>query len=54
MVKYLLDDDLDGHVIYFCDETTRIAKPCDTDKPRPVIGMPVITVNRRSLLSWLM
>ena len=44
MVKYLLVDNIDGHVIYFCDETARIAKPRDADKPRPVIGMPVISV----------
>ena len=25
-------------------ETYQIAKPCDTDKPRPVVGMPVISV----------
>ena len=44
MVKDLLDDNLDGHVIYFCGETARIAKPRDTDKPRPLVGMPVIYV----------
>ena len=27
MVKDLLDDDLDGHVIYFCGEGANIAKP---------------------------
>ena len=27
MVKDLLVDDIDGHVICFCDEATRIAKP---------------------------
>ena len=27
MVKYLLVDNIDGHVIYFCDEASRIAKP---------------------------
>ena len=43
-VKHLLSDNIDGHVIYFCNETARIAKPCDTDKPRPVVGMPVISV----------
>ena len=37
-------DNIDGHVIYFCDETARIAKPCAKDKPRPVVGMPVISV----------
>ena len=37
MVKDLLDDDLDGHVIYFCDETANIARP-DTKIHRPVVG----------------
>src|SRR6187401_169627 len=27
MVKDLLVDNIDGHVIYFCDEATRIARP---------------------------
>ena len=27
IVKDLLADNIDGHVIYFCDETARIAKP---------------------------
>ena len=27
MVKDLLEEDRDGHVIYFCAEATRIAKP---------------------------
>ena len=27
MVKDLLADNIDGHVIYFCDEATRIARP---------------------------
>ena len=44
MVKDLLSDNIDGHVIYFCDETARIAKPRGKDKPRPVVGMPVISV----------
>ena len=44
MVKDLLVDNIDGHVIYFCNETARIAKPRDKDKPRPVVGMPVISV----------
>ena len=34
---------IDGHVIYFCGETARIAKPCAKDKHRPVVGMPVIS-----------
>ena len=27
IVKYLLEEDMDGHVIYFCEEAARIAKP---------------------------
>ena len=27
MVKDLLQEDMDGHVIYFCEEAARIAKP---------------------------
>ena len=41
MVKDLLGENIDGHVIYFCGETARIAKPCAKDKHRPVVGMPV-------------
>ena len=44
IVKDLLAENIDGHVIYFCDETARIAKPCVEDKPRLVVGMPVISV----------
>ena len=44
MVKDLLEEDIDGHVIYFCSEAARIAKPGKKDKHRPVIGMPVISV----------
>ena len=44
IVKDLLSDNIDGHVIYFCNETARIAKPRDEDKPRPVVGMPVVSV----------
>jgi hypothetical protein len=44
MVEDLLVDNIDGHVIYFCDEATRIAKPDTKDKNKPVIGMPVISV----------
>ena len=54
MVKDLLVDNIDGHVIYFCDEAARIARPDTKNKHRPVVGMPVISENRRSLLSWLM
>ena len=54
MLKDLLVDNIDGHVIYFCDEAARIARPDTKNKHRPVVGMPVISVkNRRSLLSWL-
>jgi hypothetical protein len=44
MIKELLVDNIDGHVIYFCDEATTIAKPDTKDKNKPVIGMPVISV----------
>ena len=44
MVKDLLADNIDGRVIYFCEETARIAKPGAKDKHRPVVGMPVISV----------
>ncbi len=44
MVKDLLADNIDGHVIYFYDETARIAKPCAKDKPRPVVCMTVISI----------
>ena len=44
MVKDLLVDNIDGHVIYFCDEAARIAKPDTKDKHRPVVGMPVVSV----------
>ena len=51
MVKDLLEEDMDGHVIYFCEEAARIAKPDKKDKHGPVVGMPVISVKiRRSLL----
>ena len=43
MVKDLLVDNIDGHVIYFCDEAARIARP-DAKKHRPVVGMPFISV----------
>ena len=39
-----MSDNIDGHVIYLCSETARIAKPCDTDKHRHVVGVPVISV----------
>ena len=44
MVKDLLEEDMDGHAVYFCEEATRIAKPDKKDKHRPVVGMPVILV----------
>ena len=44
MVKDLLQEDIDGHVIYFCEEAIRIAKPDKKDKHRHVVGMPVISV----------
>ena len=44
MIKDLLVDNIDGHVIYFCDEASRIAKPVEKDKHRPVVGMPVVSV----------
>ena len=43
MVKDLLDDNLDGHVIYFYGETANIAR-LDTKIHRPVVGMPIIAV----------
>ena len=44
MVKDLLVDNIDGHVIYFCDEAARIAKPDTKDKHRPIVGMPVVSL----------
>ena len=44
MVKNLLVDNIDGHVIYFCDEATRIDIPDTKNKQRPVVGMPVISI----------
>ena len=44
MVKDLLVDNIDGHVIYFCDEAARIAKPDEKDKYRHVVGMPVVSI----------
>ena len=43
MIKDLLDEDLDGHVISFVGETANIARP-DTKTRRPIVGMPVISV----------
>ena len=44
MVKDLLVDNIDGHVIYFYDKAARIAKPDEKDKHRPVVGMPIVSV----------
>ena len=44
MVKDLLEEDVDGHVIYFCEEAARIAKPDKEDKQRPAVGIHVISV----------
>ena len=44
MVKDLLVENIDGHVIYFCDEAARIAKPDEKDKHRRVVGMHVVSV----------
>ena len=44
MVKDLLVDNIDGHVIYFCAEAARIAKPDEKDKHRPIVGMHVVSV----------
>ena len=44
MVKDLLVDNIDGHVIHFCDEAARIASPDTKHKHRSVIGMHVISV----------
>ena len=44
MVKDLLVENIDEHVIYFCDEAARIAKPDEKDKHRLVVGMPVVSV----------
>ena len=43
-VKDLLDDNINGHVIYFCDEAARIARPDTKNKHRPVVGMSVVSV----------
>ena len=44
MIKDLLEENLDGHVIYFCEEAARIAKPDKKDNHRHVVGMPVVPV----------
>ena len=44
IVKDLLADNIDGHVIDFCNEAARIARPEAKNKHRPVVGMHVISV----------
>ena len=44
IVKDLLSDNIDGHVIQFEGETARIAKPDEKDKHRPVVGMLVVSI----------
>ena len=44
MIKDLLVDNIDVHVIYFCDEAARIVRPNIKNKHRPVVGMPIISV----------
>ena len=44
MVKDLLVENLDVHVIYLQEEAARIAKPDTRNKHRPVVGLPVISV----------
>ena len=46
MIKDLLVDNIDGHVIYFSEEATKIAKQVNTkqdklDKSKLVVGMHV-------------
>ena len=42
MVKDLFVANIDRHVIYFCDEAGRIARPDNKDKYRHVFRMPVV------------
>ena len=44
MVKDLLVDNVDGHVIYFYVEAARIARPDAKNKYRPIVGMFVISI----------
>ena len=46
MVKDLLVDNIDGHVIYFCDEAARIARPDTKNKHRHVVGVPIVYVKK--------
>ena len=43
MVKDLLDDNIDGHLIYFYGEAANIAN-LDAKIHRPVVGMHVISI----------
>ena len=54
IVKDLLADNIDGHVIYFCNEAARIARPDTKNKHRHVVGMPVISVKNRRSLIWVL
>ena len=44
MVKDLLEENIDGNVIYFCNEATRIAKPDRMNNHSPIVGMPIVSV----------
>ena len=44
IIKDLLAEDIDGHVIKFYEDSARIAKPHARDKHRPVVGTPVVSV----------
>ena len=44
MVKDLLVDNIDGHVIHSCDEVARIARPDTKGKHRPIVGVLVVSV----------
>ena len=44
MVKDLLVENIDGHVIYFCNEAARIAKSDEKDKRRLVVRMHIVSV----------
>ncbi|KAI5001123.1 hypothetical protein ZWY2020_011082 [Hordeum vulgare] len=44
IIKDLLAEDIDGHVIKFCEDSARIAKPHAKDKYGLVVGLPVVSV----------
>ena len=44
IIKDLLTEDVDGHVIKFCEDSTRITKAHAKDKYGPVVGLPVVSV----------